>query len=94
MPPICRKGPLCTHLPRAHLYVLLQELRDSFQAVAQAAAEAAYFSGQEAQGGVLAHLAAKLAAKLKVRAAAAVVRARSNIVGVLRRQIPRSWVVD
>lgn len=49
----------------------LQELRDSFQTVAQAAAEAAYFSGQEAQGGVLAHLAAKLAAKLKVGAAAA-----------------------
>lgn len=44
----------------------MQELRDRFGAVAQAAAEAAYFSGQDAQGGVLAHLTAKLAAKLKV----------------------------
>jgi hypothetical protein len=45
----------------------VQDLRERFQSVSLAAAEAAYFSGQEAQGGVLAHLAAKLAAKLKVK---------------------------
>jgi hypothetical protein len=44
----------------------VQELLDRFADVAQAAAEAAYFTGQDAQGGVLAHLAAKLAARLKV----------------------------
>lgn len=49
--------------------VCVQDLRERFQGVSLAAAEAAYFSGQEAQGGVLAHLAAKLAAKLKVRVA-------------------------
>lgn len=45
---------------------MLQELRERFSDVAQAAAEASFFAGQDAQGGVLAHLAAKLAAKLKV----------------------------
>lgn len=49
--------------------VCVQDLRERFQGVSLAAAEAAYFSGPEAQGGVLAHLAAKLAAKLKVRVA-------------------------
>lgn len=48
------------------LVCCMQELRERFTDVAQAAAEASYFSGQDAQGGVLAHLAAKLAAKLKV----------------------------
>jgi hypothetical protein len=50
----------------AAVLTALQELRERFSDVAQAAAEASYFSGQDAQGGVLARLAAKLAAKLKV----------------------------
>ncbi|KAF8061923.1 CFIS2 [Scenedesmus sp. PABB004] len=48
----------------------LQQLQRSFGGVAAAAAEAAYFKGQ-GEGGVLAHLAAKLAVKLKVDAGGA-----------------------
>eukprot|EP00775_Hariotina_reticulata_P007772 gene7772-7970_t len=43
-----------------------QQLQQRFNKVAQAAAEAAYFTG-EGDGGVLARLVAKLAAKLKAR---------------------------
>lgn len=71
--PCCRCLALCWALcalkhacSLCALLLRLQELRERFSSVAQAAAEAAYFSGQDAQGGVLAHLAAKLAAKLKV----------------------------
>jgi hypothetical protein len=44
----------------------LQQLQQQFKGVARQAAEAAYFTG-EAEGGVLARLAAKLAVGLKVR---------------------------
>lgn len=45
----------------------LQQLQQRFGGVAQAAAEAAYFAGDDAEGGLLAHLVAKAAVKLKVR---------------------------
>lgn len=64
----CANMCRCADYAVVHLSVAahVQELRERFSDVAQAAAEAAYFTGQDVQGGVLAHLAAKLAAKLKV----------------------------
>lgn len=71
---LCIRALITHHMVRigrrvVRFCVCVQDLRERFQGVSLAAAEAAYFSGPEAQGGVLAHLAAKLAAKLKVRVA-------------------------
>jgi hypothetical protein len=71
------------------LQICLQDLRDRFADVAQAAAEAAYFSGQDAQGGVLAHLTAKLAAKLKVFRG--MLKPTTDIVGYLGHVISK-WL--